>query len=161
DERIAKVWGIVRTTPAERLQLISFWKKKLSAPATAPDLSLGRAVFAKTCQQCHTLYAGGAQVGPDITGSNRANLDYLLENILEPSAVIPNESKATVLTLQNGRVITGIARAETPVALTVLTANETLTVAVNEVEERTASPTSMMPDDLLKTHSDEEVSALI
>jgi putative membrane-bound dehydrogenase-like protein len=161
DERIAKVWGIVRTTPADRLKLISFWKKKLSAPARAPDLSLGRAVFAKTCQQCHTLYGTGAKVGPDITGSNRANLDYLLENVLDPSAVIPNDYKATVLTLQNGRVITGIVRAETPAALTVLTANETLTVPVNEIDERTTSPTSMMPDDLLKTLSDDEVSALI
>ena len=52
-------------------------------------------MFAKTCQQCHTLYGVGGKVGPDITGSNRANLDYLLENILDPSAVIPNEYKAT------------------------------------------------------------------
>jgi putative membrane-bound dehydrogenase-like protein len=161
DERIDKVWGIVRTTPAERLKLISFWKKKLSAPPSPPDLSLGRAVFAKTCQQCHTLYGSGGKVGPDITGSNRANLDYLLENILDPSAVIPNDYKATVLTLQNGRVITGIVRAETPAALTVVTANETLTVPVNEVEERTPSSTSMMPDDLLKPLQEDEVRALI
>ena len=52
-------------------------------------------MFAKTCQQCHTLYGVGGKVGPDITGSNRPNLDYLLENILDPSAVIPNDYKAT------------------------------------------------------------------
>jgi putative membrane-bound dehydrogenase-like protein len=161
DERIAVVWGLVRTTPAERLKLIAEWKKKLSAAAPAADLSLGRAMFAKTCQQCHTLYGVGGKVGPDITGSNRANLDYLLENVLDPSAVIPNDYKMTVLTLKSGRVLTGIVRAELAAALTVLTANETLTVPVNEIEERTVSPTSMMPDDLLKPLREEEVRALL
>jgi putative membrane-bound dehydrogenase-like protein len=161
DERIAQVWGIIRTTPDDRRRLIAAWRQKILQAERAPDLALGRAVFAKTCQQCHTLYGSGGKVGPDITGSNRANLDYLLENILDPSAVIPNEYKATVLTLQNGRVVTGIVRAETPAALTVATANETLTVPVNEIEERSSSPTSMMPDDLLKPLSDGEVRALI
>ncbi|HEY7329618.1 MAG TPA: PVC-type heme-binding CxxCH protein [Gemmataceae bacterium] len=161
DERIAEVWGIVRTTAADRLRLIADWKHKVMKTDSAPDLSLGRAVFAKACQQCHTLYGSGGKVGPDITGSNRPNLDYLLENILDPSAVIPNDYKATVLTLQNGRVVTGIVRGETPAALTVATANETLTVPINEIEERSSSPTSMMPDDLLKPLSDDEVRSLI
>jgi putative membrane-bound dehydrogenase-like protein len=159
--RIDQVWGVVRSTPAERLRLIQAWRQKIMQAEAVPDLALGRAVFAKTCQQCHTLYGSGGKVGPDITGSNRANLDYLLENILDPSAVIPNEYRATVLTLQNGRVITGIVRSETPAALTVVTANETLTVPINEIEERTSSPTSMMPEDLLKPLSEEEVRALI
>ncbi|HEY7156237.1 MAG TPA: PVC-type heme-binding CxxCH protein [Gemmataceae bacterium] len=161
DERIAKVWGIVRTTPAERVKLIADWKKKLTDPAPAADLALGRAVFAKTCQQCHTLHGVGGKVGPDITGSNRANLDYLLENILDPSAVIPNDYKLTVLTLKNGQIINGIVRAETSAALTVVTANETLTVPANDVEEREPSPASMMPDDLIKPLRAEEVRALI
>lgn len=161
DERIAQVWGIVRTSPAERVQLISAWKKKLAVPAPLPDLALGRSLFAKTCQQCHTLYGVGGKVGPDITGSNRDNLDYLLENVLDPSAVIPNDYKMTVLTLKSGRVVTGIVRAETPAALTVVTANETLTVPVNEIDERAASPTSMMPDDLLKQMRDDDVRALV
>jgi putative heme-binding domain-containing protein len=96
-----------------------------------------------------------------ITGSNRASLDYLLENILDPSAVIPNEYKATVLTLKSGRVVTGIVRAEMPTALTVVTANETLTVPVTEIEERNASPSSMMPDDLLKPLREDEVRDLV
>ena len=65
--------------------------------ASGARLMHGRALFAKTCQQCHTLYGIGGKVGPDITGSNRPNLDYLLENILDPSAVIPKEYAATLL----------------------------------------------------------------
>ncbi len=161
DKRIGDVWGIVRTTPADRAKLIADWQKKLAAPAPPPDLALGRAVFAKTCQQCHTLYGVGGKVGPDITGANRPDLHYLLENILDPSAVIPNEYKATLIDLKSGRVLTGIIRGETPAAYTVVTANETLTVPRNEVDKLTPSNTSMMPDDLLQPLNETEVRALI
>jgi putative membrane-bound dehydrogenase-like protein len=161
DRRIGEVWGVVRTTPAERLKLIAFYRRLATTPEPSGDLPLGRAVFAKTCAQCHTLFGTGGKVGPDITGSDRANLDYLLENILDPSAVIPKEYAATVIHLQSGRVITGIVRAETPAALTVATANETLTLPRDEVESREPSAISMMPDDLLKPLSRDEVRALL
>jgi putative membrane-bound dehydrogenase-like protein len=162
DKRIVETWGIVRFTPADRAKLIADYRKKLTSPSDQPaDVVLGRALFAKTCQQCHTLFGVGGKVGPDITGSNRTNLDYLLENILDPSAVIPKEYAATVLNLKNGRVITGIVRGETPAALTVVTQTETLTVSKDDVDERTASEVSMMPDDLVKQLSDAEVRALV
>jgi putative membrane-bound dehydrogenase-like protein len=160
DARISDVWGVVRTTPAERLELMARYRKMIAAPAEPPDLALGRALFVKTCAQCHTLFGVGGKVGPDITGSNRANLDYLLENILDPSAVIPKEYAATVLELKNGRVITGIVRNETGASLTVLTANETLTIPHDEVDSRQVSATSMMPEDQLKPMSDREVRSL-
>jgi putative membrane-bound dehydrogenase-like protein len=161
DKRMGEVWGIVRATPADRIKLIAEWKKKLTSPAPAPDLELGRAMFAKTCQQCHTLYGVGGKVGPDITGSNRPNLDYLLENILDPSAVIPNDYKATLIELKNGRTVTGIVRGETAAALTVVTANETLTIPVGDIDSRTPSNVSMMPDDVLKPLSETEIRALV
>ncbi len=162
DQRIGEVWGVVRTTPADRLKMIAQHKQMLTKPYSAPaDLPLGRAVYAKVCQQCHTLYGAGGKVGPDITGSNRSNLDYLLENILDPSAVIPNEYKATQIELKSGRVVVGIVRGETAAALTVVTANETLTVPRNEVDTLTPSNTSMMPDDLLKPLSEAEIRSLI
>jgi putative membrane-bound dehydrogenase-like protein len=162
DKRIAETWGIVRSTPIERARLIADYRKKLTAPWPTPaDPVLGRALFAKTCQQCHTLFGVGGKVGPDITGSNRANLDYLLENILDPSAVIPKEYAATVFNLKSGRVVTGIVRGETPAAYTVVTQTETLTLSRDDVELRTPSELSMMPDDLLKQLNEEEVRALV
>src|SRR5262249_32129366 len=134
DKLIGEVWGIVRTTPAERVKMIAQYRKQLLAPAPPPDLSLGRAVFAKDCQPCHMLDGIGGKVGPDITGANRADLNYLLENMLDPSAVIPKEYAATQIALKGGRVVTGIVRAETAAALTVVTANETLTLPKAEIE---------------------------
>jgi putative membrane-bound dehydrogenase-like protein len=162
NRRIGEVWGVVRDTPTDRKAAIAKYRQMLVAkPQAAPDLSHGRALFAKTCQQCHTLYGVGGKVGPDITGSNRPNLDYLLENILDPSAVIPKEYAATTINLRSGRSIIGITREETAAALTVITANETLTLAKADIESREPSDKSMMPDDLLKDFSEADVRALV
>lgn len=162
DQRLAEVWGVVRATPADRLKAIAAHKTMLTRKTkTPPDLALGRALFNKTCAQCHTLFGVGGKVGPELTGSNRTNLDYLLENILAPSAVIPKEYTMTVFTLRNGRVITGITREETPAAVTVATPTETIVVSKKDLEERQASDVSMMPDDALKGLNEHAIRSLI
>src|SRR5262249_6135589 len=143
DKTIGEVWGLVQTTPADRIKAMAAMKRSLLTPGPAPDLTLGRAMFAKICQQCHTLFAVGGKVGPDITGANRASIDYLLENILDPSAIIPKEYIATKIDLKNGRVVTGIVKEETKTALTVVTQNETLTIPVADIDDRTPSSVSM------------------
>src|SRR6185312_14387222 len=156
------LWGSVRETTAERKKLIDLWKVKMTNKGLPSlDLSLDRSVFARTCQQCHTLYGLGGKVGPDITGANRGNLDYLLENILDPSAVIPKEYAATRIATLDDRVITGIVKEETKSALTVVTATETVTVPVADIASRTPSALSMMPDDILKTTTEREFRNLI
>src|SRR5439155_2183750 len=103
----------------------------------------------------------GSKVGSELDGSNRANLDYLLENILDPSAVIPKEYAATLIELKDGRFLTGLVRGETAAALTLITANETLTIPRNDIESIKPSDVSMMPDDLLKPLRKEEIRCLI
>src|SRR5439155_25305043 len=162
DARISEVWGIIRDTPADKARQMATVRKMLTASyQAAPDRSLGRALFVNTCAQCHTLFGTGGKVGPDITGGNRASLDYLLENILDPSAVIPKEYAATLIELKNGRLITGIVRDQTADSLTVVTANETLTLPRGDVETLKPTSQSMMPDDQLKPMKDDDVRALI
>ncbi|MBX7168573.1 MAG: DUF1080 domain-containing protein [Pirellulales bacterium] len=161
DRLIGEVWGTASETTADKAQLIAQYKDVLGMPHGEPDLALGRAVFARTCQQCHTLFGVGGKVGPELTGSNRANLDYILSNILDPSALIGKEYVAQVLALEDGRVVTGIVRNETPQALTVLTANETLVIPRDEISEMAASDKSMMPDDILKPLNETELRGLI
>jgi putative heme-binding domain-containing protein len=160
--RLTEVWGRVRESAEDRKTLMAEYKKMLTTPPeTPPDLAQGRLLFTKSCAQCHTLFGVGGKVGPDLTGSNRANLDYLLENIIDPSAVIPKEYAATVIEMKDGRVLTGIVRVETPIALTVVTVNEVLTLPRKEVDTQTTSKISMMPDDLLKQLSATDVRALV
>jgi len=159
---IARVWGTARETTSDRARLIADYKKMLtSRPARAADPALGRAVFAKTCQQCHTLFGIGGQVGPDLTGSNRADLDYVLANVLDSSALIGKDYIAHAIATTDGRVLTGIIRAEDNDAVTLVTANETVVLPKGEIAERHASEQSMMPDDLWKPLSEHEIRSLI
>jgi putative heme-binding domain-containing protein len=159
---IASVWGTARETTGDRARLIADYKKLLSSPpAQAPDASLGRAVFAKTCQQCHALFGVGAQIGPDLTGSNRADLDYVLSNVLDSSALIGKDYIAHVFAISDGRILTGILRSEDKDAVTLVTANETVILPKSEIVQRRASDQSMMPDDLWKPLSEHEIRSLI
>jgi putative membrane-bound dehydrogenase-like protein len=160
DKQIAAVWGSVRSSPAEKLAMMKQYKGLVMKPSPAVDLSLGRAMFAKTCASCHKLYGVGGDVGPDITGANRANLDYLLENVIDPSAVIPKEYAATVIATKDGRTITGIVKSENQRALTIATQNETLILPRDEIDAIKPSVTSLMPEDQLKQMSEPEIRAL-
>ena len=51
----------------------------------------GAKLFKKQCASCHQLFGEGGKIGPDITGAQRMNLDYMLENIIDPSAVEQDE----------------------------------------------------------------------
>src|SRR5262249_54101980 len=104
-ERLSRVWGSVRETSADRARAVAEAKSMLTAKHTQPpDRSLGRAVYSRICQQCHTLFGVGGQVGPDLTGSNRADLDYLLSNVLDPSALIGKDYQGQVIATADGRV---------------------------------------------------------
>ena len=162
DAEIGRVWGTARETPKDRAKLIADTKAKLlTKPAQAPDVNLGRSVFAKTCQQCHVLFGTGGNVGPELTGSNRGDLDYLLSNVFDPSALIGKDYLAHVVATKDGRVLTGIIRSEDKDAITLATTTETLVVPRPDVEERATSETSMMPEGIWTPLSDHEVRSLV
>lgn len=160
--RLAEVWGNVQDTSAGAAEEIKRYTALLTRkPNRQADLSHGRQVFAKTCQQCHMLFGEGGKVGPELTGSNRANLEYLLSNILDPSAVMAKEYQPSIITLADGRVVTGVIKSQDNNALVVQTSNELLTIPRSDVEDIQATTVSMMPQDLLKPLSDDDVRALV
>jgi len=159
--RVEAVWGRLRSTPAEKQQLIGSYKRRLPAESLGQaDRSLGRAVFEKTCAKCHRFFDAGGQIGPNITGSQRTNLDYLLETIIDPSAAIGRDYQLQVLETTGGRVISGLVVDEGDTAVTVQTVNEPVVVPTAEIDTRTTSSVSMMPEGILQTLSTEEIRAL-
>ena len=118
-------------------------------------------MFARTCQQCHALYGVGGAVGPNLTGSNRADLDYLLSNVVDPSAVIAKEYQTTMVVTVDGRTVSGVLAGEDANALTLKTATETLVIPKEDVEERQLTNLSVMPEDQLKQFTPTDVVSLI
>ena len=162
NSRIGEVWGKIRATSRDKKALIARHKGMLTAAELKKaDASHGRQIFTKTCASCHTLFGEGGKVGPDITGSNRANLDYILENVLDPSAVLGKDYRLTVIATVDGRVVSGLVQKETDSALTVRTINDTIIVAKEDIEERRLSDQSIMPDGLLGAFKPEEIRDLI
>jgi putative heme-binding domain-containing protein len=100
-------------------------------------------------------------IGPDLTGGNRGNLDYLLENIIDPGAVVPKQFTVSVIVLNSGRVVTGVIVAETTNTLTVQTDKEQVVVALVDIDERVRTTKSLMPDGLLSSLNEEQVQDLL
>ena len=152
----------MREATAEKKQLIENYKRTYWAGGSTPgEASRGRVVFNKVCAQCHTLFDTGGKVGPELTGANRGDLDYLLENMVDPNAVIPNEYRASNLELKDGRSLTGIIKQQDDKTLTLATANETLTLARGDVDSIALSQLSMMPEGLLDPLAEQELRDLI
>jgi putative membrane-bound dehydrogenase-like protein len=156
---IAEHVGAVRAPGADQAAEIARVGALLEAGGPA-DLARGRAVFARTCQQCHTLFGVGKAIGPDLTGANRADREYLLENVLDPSAVVANEYKTTVARLLDGRVVTGIERERTEATVTLESETGRATLVLAELEELELSPLSTMPEGLLAGLHEDDVRAL-
>ena len=157
-----KVWGVSRSTPAAKLKEIAKYKKLLEAKVNRPvDLPRGRALFQRTCGQCHKLYGEGGEIGPDITGSNRNNLDYLLTNMLDPNAEIPNDYRTTILRTKDNRVLVGVIRRSEGQSVTIATPAEVVTVAKRDVAAIDPQDFSMMPEGLVLALKVDELRDLV
>jgi putative heme-binding domain-containing protein len=159
---LERIWGVARGDGASaRAALVKYTDLIGDTALPRPSTSRGRQVFDETCAACHRLFGVGGGIGPDLTGSNRASLDYLLHNILSPNAEIPNAYRTTTVELHDGRVITGMADLENAAVVAVQTTNESLSLPRADVKTIIQSDVSMMPEGLLNPLSDADVRNLI
>ena len=159
---VREVWGEVRETPEAKREAITKLKASLTKDVLSrADKSQGRKLFEKTCQNCHRLYGTGGKVGPDLSGSNRDNMDYLLSNIVDPSGVVDKSYRMTALLLDDLRFINGMVTDETDHTVTIYTATESLTIRQDEIKKRKVTEKSPMPEGLLDNLTPEQIQNLI
>jgi putative membrane-bound dehydrogenase-like protein len=162
NERLAKVWGRATPVAADKERL-----KRMIA-ATLPDeviaqadVRAGRAVFSRMCGACHSLFGEGAKIGPELTGAQRTNLDYVLENLIDPNALVGKNYQMTLITLDDGRVISGVIEAENSATVTLKTTSGGLTLSRGDIADLATSPVSMMPEGQLEKLSSDELRDLV
>ena len=162
DNRLAEVWGEVRSSNAEKQARVVELKTQLTKDTLAKsNLPHGRALFNRQCAQCHKLFGSGADIGPDLTGAQRASLDYLLENIVDPSAVVAKDHRMLIVETNDGRTFNGLLVSRNNQRLVLQTATEQVTLPAADVAETTSTPLSPMPDGLLDQLSTTDVADLI
>ncbi len=159
---MTRIYGSAREVSADKRTEMERYRAIYRRGGSQPgNASPGRVVYNRVCAQCHTLFDFGGKVGPDITGANRTDLDYLLETIVDPNAVIPNEYRATEIETKDGRSLTGLLKAKGDKTVMLQTANEMFTIPREEIASIRQSELSMMPEGLLSTLTDQEVRDLL
>jgi putative membrane-bound dehydrogenase-like protein len=160
-DRVSHVWGHLRESPAAKKERIRQLSERLATPDEKPDLGAGRLLFEKTCGSCHRLYGTGGQLGPDLTGSGRHDQGYLLENMVDPSAVVNRDWRLSILSLTDGRVLSGVVVEHTERAVVLLTLQERVTIPTEEIDAISQTDRSPMPDGLLDQLDDSQIRDLV
>ena len=161
--RFVEVWGPVEGV-ANNEKTFSRYRGLLNETAmTGASAQNGRAVFQGTCGACHKLYGEGGTLGPDLTGTNRGNLDWLLFNVLEPNAEVQDAYKMVVITTRDGRTYSGNVVTETDrqVTLRIVGREAPVVLTKADIQSREATAVSIMPPGLLDNLGEKEVIDLV
>ena len=156
---VAKHWGKIRATPAEKQEQI----KKLYALIKngGGTASAGHAIWTKKCGVCHTLFGEGGKTGPDLTGYERTNLDFLSTAVIDPSAAIREEFTSFAVTMTDGRTLTGLIDKQDTRTVTLRGAdNRTVLLNRDEIEDLHALPISLMPENQFQDLTEQNIRDL-
>ena len=124
-------------------------------------MAAGREVWTRKCAACHRLHGDGGTLGPDLTGAGRRDVDYLLGNIVDPSAVVTADYRLRQVLLDDGRVLAGVVVRRTPTAVTLRMPGGEVVLDAAEVEAVHDTKMSIMPEGLLDGLHDDAVRDLV
>jgi putative heme-binding domain-containing protein len=152
--RLDETWGKVNESSAATKATIAKLKKAYeSAPLWAFNAKAGEETFKQVCAVCHAMGSirlPSSGLGPDLAGSWRNGLDYFLENIVDPNAVVGENFQLQVLNKRDGSVVAGVVEQETDTAVTVRTVTDSVVVSKADLKDRQKLPSSLMPPGLLE-----------
>lgn len=157
-----EVWGPIESVPSNKAAYDKYRAMLTPTALNSVDLKSGKTVFAKSCGSCHKMYGEGGIIGPDLTGSNRTDPEYILMNVLEPSAEIQDDYKMVVINTRDGRTYSGniIAENERQVTLRIV-GQDQLIINKSGILSREATDVSMMPSGLFENLTQKEIVNLI
>jgi putative heme-binding domain-containing protein len=139
----------------------------MPAKLTGRDFERGKAMFTATaCVACHRFNNEGSGVGPDISGAgNRYSIRDLLENIIDPSAVISDQFGTEQIERTDGDSIVGRVVGEENGELLVMsnpfTPDDKTKVKVSAVKSRKPFNVSMMPPGLINSLNPDELQDML
>jgi putative heme-binding domain-containing protein len=161
-KRFTTAFGDIQELSRDKAMLIAKYRDLLSGPNMAKaDIHKGRVTFEQVCASCHQIYGKGGMIGPDLTGSNRGDIDYILLNMIDPSADVPDAYKQVTLDTSDGQILVGTLAAEDGQRIVLNAVGQKHTVLKSDINSRTVSKMSMMPEGLLTALPDNMVIDLV
>ena len=105
------------------------------------------------------MYGEGGVMGPDLTGSNRKDVDYILLNVLEPSAEIQDDYRMVVINTRDGRTYSGnvVGEDQRQLSLRVVGQAEPVVINKSTIQSKEVSSVSMMPPGLFEHLEERDV----
>ena len=159
---LEKTWGKFNPTSDTAKATVAKYKKLFSeAPLWAYEAGRGREVFTKVCSACHNFGGGDPKIGPDLGGAWRNGIDYFLENITDPNAVIGEDFQLNIITKNDGSVVAGAIAKDSDTTLTVKTLTEAVNIPKADIKTREKLAQSFMPPGLLEALSEREALELL
>lgn len=161
-KRVESLYGKLQKSSAEKAASIKAWQDQLTADVLAKaDVEAGHTLFRATCTACHTFKGEGGNIGPDLTGANRSDVYYLLENIIDPSATLPKDFQVTIIETKAGQSVQGFVAAENDYTVTLRSPAGDASIDKKEITKRTTLEQSLMPEGLLSILKPDQVRDLI
>ncbi len=160
-KELASTWGTIRTERNPEQAMVAEKYKKLILSRPPGNALAGQNVFAAKCMQCHTIYGKGGEVGPDLTGVGRDNLDLVLSNVLDPNLVVGKPYYQWVVRLKNGTSATGLLAEENDRQIVLKDGTQKITIPRSDIDKMKETTLSMMPEGLEATMSEGEFMDLI
>ncbi|HBE71315.1 MAG TPA: dehydrogenase [Planctomycetaceae bacterium] len=159
--RVDSVFGPPAQISSEEVRRRIGELKTLLADQTAGNLERGREVFIANCGNCHSLFGVGSRIGPPLDNYDRANLDFWLPAIVAPSLEIREGYQSYAALLVDGRVLTGRLHAQDLQVVSIATDDGQIhTIARSEIDELRALKSSLMPEKILSSLSDTQITDL-
>lgn len=121
----------------------------------------GESVFAQTCAACHTLFAKGGKLGPDLNPYQRDNLETLLVNIINPNAEIREGFQYHMVVTKDGRSLSGfLVSRDTQIVVLRGLEGEDITLRQAEIKSLSPVSRSLMPEGLLDNMDGQKIRDL-
>jgi putative heme-binding domain-containing protein len=158
-----ETWGPIDELPASENAAYNKYQRLLTGDALRKaDPAKGKILFQQTCGSCHKMFGEGGNIGPDLTGSNRTNVNYILSNVLNPSEEIQDDYKMVVVTTRDGRTYSGNIVGENSRQLTLrVVGQDAVIINKSDIQSQEATDVSMMPPGLFDMLRDEQVLDLV
>ena len=162
DKTVDKIWPNARlVSSAEKTKRINRYADVL-ASGKKGDLKNGRNLFLSTCGACHRLFNEGGMLGPELTGYDRSDVDYLLLHTVDPNADIREGYEVQRIVTVDGRILEGRIKSQTGGTTTFEPplGGKPTTLSKDKIVEMQVQQTSFMPERLLEPMTDAEIRDL-